>query len=58
MAKRSKNGAKGVADPKPAAESPHRLPASPPRKNAPLLILSILLFASWFAFLLVTALGG
>jgi hypothetical protein len=35
-----------------------RYPASPPRKNAPLLILSIMLFVVWFAFLLVTALSG
>jgi hypothetical protein len=58
MAKRSKNGEKAVADAKPAAESAPRFTPSPPRKNAPLFILSIVLFAAWFAFLLVTALGG
>jgi hypothetical protein len=58
MTKRSKNAAKEVAAAKSAAEPVPRRPASPPRKNAPLLILSMVLFAVWFAFLLVTALGS
>jgi hypothetical protein len=58
MAKRSSSGAKELADAKPAANSSLPHPPSPPKKNAPLLLLSIALFAVWFAFLLVTALGS
>jgi hypothetical protein len=65
MAKRNKNSArqsaKSAQRAKATAEgdeeaSPVTLPAHPPAKNALLLAVSILLFAAWFVFLLVTAL--
>ena len=57
MSKRHKNTAKTeIAS---AVRTPNEVPAStahPPRKNPTLLAASILLFAAWFVFLLVTAL--
>jgi len=57
MSKRSKSAAKStVADARPTPSDIPTSTAHPPRKNPALLAASILLFAAWFVFLLVTAL--
>ncbi|HEX5103611.1 MAG TPA: hypothetical protein VFV87_07370 [Pirellulaceae bacterium] len=63
MAKRSKTQAvkpaKGPRADNPAtAQSAPTIIAQPPEKSISLLGISILLFALWFIFLLVTALVG
>jgi hypothetical protein len=61
MAKRNKQPAKAVPtitnSERPTPDRP-ALAAHPPAKNPTLLGVSIVLFALWFAFLLVTALFG
>ena len=63
MGKRNKQSRKSPAEgakrQPPAAETPDQpatLVAHPPAKNPILLAVSIVLFAAWFLFLLVTAL--
>jgi hypothetical protein len=57
MSKRTKNAGKTeVAGAVPTANEASASTAHPPRKNPTLLAVSVLLFAAWFAFLLVTAL--
>jgi len=63
--KRSANGRSAeTAEPSPGpdavAASPPRAPlrANPPRKNLPLLIVSIVLTLGWIAFLVAMAVGG
>jgi hypothetical protein len=50
------------SDPPSGKNGPHAMtashPANPPVKNPTLLAVSIVLFALWFAFLIVTALVG
>jgi hypothetical protein len=57
MSKRAKNAAKSAAAGiEPMQTISPAFPAHPPRKNPALLALSIVFFAAWFVFLLVTAL--
>jgi hypothetical protein len=59
MSKRAKNTAKtAVAGTPPTQDNAPTFAAQSPRKNAALLALSIVLFAAWFVFLLVTAMFG
>jgi len=61
MAKRNKQPAKSSPSSTSSKQTAPELPllaAHPPAKNPTLLGVSILLFALWFAFLLVTALFG
>lgn len=59
MSKRAKGATKLIdAIAKPAPSGIPISAAHPPQKHPLLLVLSILLFAAWFVFLLVTALSG
>ena len=58
MAKRPKNAPKPLVDSIQSGASISPSTAHAPRRNPLLLTLSIVLFAVWFVFLLMTALTG
>jgi len=56
MSKRAKNAGNSATGAKPTPNEISAFTAQTPRKSPGLLAVSILLFAAWFVFLLVTAL--
>ena len=58
MAKHKKAAKSGRHETQPKESAPQALAAHPPARHPTLLAVSIVLFALWFIFLLVTALAA